>query len=58
LKQRFRHREDPLAFEIFAACFAKLVNFVAERSFRHAKFPRTLFYCCSRFQIIEAQTSR
>jgi hypothetical protein len=34
------------------------VNFVAERSFRHAKFPRTLFYCCSRFQIIEAQTSR
>jgi len=45
LKQSLRHREDALAFEIFAVCFAKLVNFVAERSFRHAKFPRTLFYC-------------
>ena len=58
LKQSLRHREDPLPFEIFAACLAKLVNLVAERSFRHAKFPRTLFYCCSRFQIIEAQTPR
>jgi hypothetical protein len=58
LKQSFRHREDPLAFEIFAAYLAKLVNFVAERSFRHAKFPHTLFYCCSRFQIIEARMLR